>query len=142
MTRADTKPAAEATAASRPSRRLVAGLVVAVLGVAAIGYWQTGAPSLVRGGATSASDPAVAAEGPAAAASGANPMQQIAAMVDRLAERMKQNPDDGEGWMMLARSYTVLGRFDDALPAYRRAVELQPKNARLIADYADAVAAT
>ena len=43
---------------------------------------------------------------------------------------------------MLARSYTVLGRFADAVPAYRRAVELQPRNASLLADYADTVAAT
>jgi cytochrome c-type biogenesis protein CcmH len=43
---------------------------------------------------------------------------------------------------MLARSYTVLGRFDDALPAYARASELQPNNPQLLADYADAIAAT
>ena len=43
---------------------------------------------------------------------------------------------------MLARSYTVLGRFGDAIPAYARAAELQPNNAALLSDYADAVAAT
>ena len=43
---------------------------------------------------------------------------------------------------MLARSYSVLGRFGEALPAYKRATELQPNNAVLLADYADAVAAT
>ena len=69
-------------------------------------------------------------------------MEQIAAMVDQLAERMKQQPDDAKGWTMLARSYTVLGRFSDALPAYRRAIELVPNNANLLADYADAIAAT
>jgi cytochrome c-type biogenesis protein CcmH len=42
---------------------------------------------------------------------------------------------------MLARSYSVLGRFDDALPAYKHADALQPNNATLLADYADAVAA-
>ena len=55
---------------------------------------------------------------------------------------MKERPDDVEGWIMLARSYTVLGRFADAVPAYARAVELQPRNASLLADYADTVAAT
>jgi cytochrome c-type biogenesis protein CcmH len=63
-------------------------------------------------------------------------------MVEKLAARMKERPDDVEGWIMLARSYTVLGRFADAVPAYRRAVELQPRNASLLADYADTVAAT
>ena len=50
-------------------------------------------------------------------------------MVDKLAARMKEQPDDAEGWTMLARSYTVLGRFAEALPAYARAAELQPNNA-------------
>jgi len=63
-------------------------------------------------------------------------------MVDKLAARMKERPDDVEGWIMLARSYTVLGRYADAVPAYRRATELQPQSASLFADYADTVAAT
>ena len=63
-------------------------------------------------------------------------------MVDKLAARMKERPDDVEGWIMLARSYTVLGRYAEAVPAYRRATELQPQNASLLADYADTVAAT
>ncbi len=63
-------------------------------------------------------------------------------MVDKLAERLKTTPDDVQGWTMLARSYTVLGRFDEAIPAYARAAELEPNNAGLLADYADAVAAT
>jgi cytochrome c-type biogenesis protein CcmH len=119
-----------AAPASRPSRRLLAGLFGAVLALAAVGYWQTGSPPWAR--------PRVDVGG-AAAASG---LTQIAAMVDQLAERMKSHPDEPEGWLMLARSYTVLGRFTDALPAYRHAAELQPGNASLLADYADAVAAT
>src|SRR5450755_258937 len=133
--------AAADAAASRPSRRLVAGLAVAVLALATIGYWQTGSPSLARGG-SDAGAPVAAADAPASAASGATGLGQIAAMVDRLAERMKSHPDEPEGWIMLARSYTVLGRFADAIPAYRHAAELQPNNASLLADYADAVAAT
>ena len=31
---------------------------------------------------------------------------QIVAMVDRLAEKMKANPDDGKGWVLLGRSYS------------------------------------
>jgi len=40
-------------------------------------------------------------------------------MVGRLAERMRTTPEDTDGWIMLARSYTVLGRFADAVPAGR-----------------------
>jgi cytochrome c-type biogenesis protein CcmH len=141
MKRAEAPPAAAASAA--PSRRLLATLAVAVLTVAAVGYWQTGSPSLARTGLDgSGAAPPATAGAPATSASGASALQQIATMVDKLAERMKEQPDDAEGWTMLARSYTVLGRFADALPAYRRATELLPNNANLLADYADAVAAT
>ena len=116
-------------------------LVLAVLGLAVAGYWQTGAPSLAFSGAPGGA--VAAAEAPAAGASGQIGMQQqIAAMVDQLAARLQQNPNDAQGWSMLARSYTVLGRFAEALPAYARASELQPNNAQVLADYADAVAAT
>jgi cytochrome c-type biogenesis protein CcmH len=65
---------------------------------------------------------------------------QIRAMVERLALRLSQNPDDAEGWAMLARSYNVLGRYQDASAAYGKAVESIPNNASLLADYADALA--
>ena len=37
--------------------------------------------------------------------------EKIAAMVDKLAARMKANPDDMQGWLMLARSYKAMGRY-------------------------------
>jgi cytochrome c-type biogenesis protein CcmH len=66
--------------------------------------------------------------------------QQIEAMVAKLAERMKQNPDDAQGWAMLGKSYAVMGRFEDAAAAYARAVERVPDNPQLLTDYADALA--
>lgn len=65
---------------------------------------------------------------------------QIDAMVDQLARRLQASPDDATGWAMLARSYTVLERFDDAAAAYARAVALAPDVAALRADYADVLA--
>ncbi|WP_283780810.1 tetratricopeptide repeat protein [Ralstonia sp. 25mfcol4.1] len=61
-------------------------------------------------------------------------------MVDQLARRLKAQPQDAEGWAMLARSYTVLERFDDAAAAYAKAVALAPDVAALRADYADVLA--
>ncbi len=127
---------------ARPSRRLVAGLSLAVLALAVGGYRATGSPSLVGARTTVAGAPDAIAPSTAASDAGASGLQQIAAMVEGLAARMKDRPDDAKGWTMLARSYTVLGRFVDALPAYARATELLPKDATLLADYADAVAAT
>jgi cytochrome c-type biogenesis protein CcmH len=66
--------------------------------------------------------------------------QQIIAMVEKLAARLKENPDDAEGWVMLARSYRVMGRFKDASDAYAQAVQRIPNSAQLYADYADALA--
>jgi cytochrome c-type biogenesis protein CcmH len=47
-----------------------------------------------------------------------------AAMVARLARRLEANPDDREGWMMLGRSYLVLGQNPLAARAYQRADRL------------------
>lgn len=45
----------------------------------------------------------------------------IAAMVDKLATRLKTNPDDAEGWSMLGRSYMVTQRFAEAAAAMAEA---------------------
>jgi cytochrome c-type biogenesis protein CcmH len=66
--------------------------------------------------------------------------QQFGTMVDRLAARMKEKPEDTEGWMMLGRSYAVMGRFPESSAAYAKAVALSPKDAQLLADYADSLA--
>ena len=77
-------------------------------------------------------------------AEGANPhglsAQQFEALVSRLAGRLKDNPEDAEGWMMLGRSYAVLGRFVESSEAYAKAAARMPRDAQLLADYADALA--
>ena len=65
---------------------------------------------------------------------------QIEAMVNRLAAKLRENPDDVEGWKLLGRSYTVLGRFDQAVAAYAKAAERAPRDSELLADFADALA--
>lgn len=66
--------------------------------------------------------------------------EQIQGLADRLAARLQQTPDDAQGWVMLARSYGMIGRYDRASQAYARAVKLIGENADLLADYADALA--
>jgi cytochrome c-type biogenesis protein CcmH len=65
--------------------------------------------------------------------------EQIVAMVDTLAQKMQQNPDDPKGWVLLARSQAALGRYTEAAAAYERAAKLLPADAQLLADYADVV---
>ena len=126
--------AATPAAASKPSSKLLAVLAGVVVVVGAAGYFLLGSP------------PQINNEGPAAAAPDgqaaphATSSEQIAAMVDKLAERMKSNPDDAEGWAMLARSYSVLGRHPEALLTYEKAIKLRGDDAQLLADYADSLA--
>src|ERR1051325_8647098 len=72
----------------------------------------------------------------------ASPMSQtqIAANIDKLAERLKQNPNDPQGWMMLARSYMMQQRFSDAASAYGQLTKLNANDADAWADYAEALA--
>ncbi len=140
-TASSSTPSEAAAQPARPSGSLVAGLTVLVLAIAVAGYAVKGSPRLARAGLGGAAY--AQAVDPAASGAGARDasLQQIATMVDSLAARLKERPDDAEGWFMLARSYTVLGRFDDSLPAYANADRLRPDSAALLADWADATAA-
>ena len=68
--------------------------------------------------------------------------QQLNALVERLAAKMRENPDDAEGWKLLGRSYVALGRFPEALDAYAKAAARKPRDAELLADMADVLATT
>jgi len=65
---------------------------------------------------------------------------QIEAMVAGLAQKLKDKPDDAEGWAMLGRSYATLRRFNDSSAAYARAAALMPNNAIVLTEYADVLA--
>jgi cytochrome c-type biogenesis protein CcmH len=66
--------------------------------------------------------------------------EMIAGMVEQLKQRLRDNPDDGEGWQMLAKTTAVLGDFDTSARAYAEASKRAPNDAQLMADYADALA--
>ncbi len=65
---------------------------------------------------------------------------EITAMVETLAQRMKEKPDDAVGWTMLANAYSALQRFPEANEAYKKATSLSPNDAQLLADHADVLA--
>lgn len=52
----------------------------------------------------------------------------VLAMVAKLEDRMRAQPEDIDGWLLLGRSYMALERFDDAIRAYDQAVKLDAKN--------------
>ena len=65
---------------------------------------------------------------------------ELEKMVSSLAQRLKANPDNPKGWAMLARSYKVMGRFDEAEAAFVKAGELVNTEPDLLVDYADLLA--
>lgn len=110
------------------SRKTALALLVALPLAAAIGYALLGNPRALDPAQTQARTPI-------------SP-EQMEGMVGKLAEKLKQNPDDANGWVMLARSYKALGRFAEAAAAYSHADAVVNKDAMLLADYAEVLAQT
>jgi cytochrome c-type biogenesis protein CcmH len=54
---------------------------------------------------------------------------EVAAMMAKLEQHLRDDPNDLAGWLMLGRSYTALQRLDDAVTAYDRAHRLAGNNA-------------
>jgi len=66
--------------------------------------------------------------------------RQVEGLVKRLAARMRENPEDPAGWVLLGRSYIALGRVPEAVQAYDNAAARLPHEAGVLADYADILA--
>jgi len=66
---------------------------------------------------------------------------EVVQMVENLAAKLEKNPDDSQGWTVLARSYRVMGRLPDARRAYERIGAELEGNPLLLAEYADVLAA-
>ncbi|MBL8487080.1 MAG: c-type cytochrome biogenesis protein CcmI [Rhodocyclaceae bacterium] len=113
-------------AAAAPGRRTFLAIAVVLPVAAAALYLLLGTPAGFNP--------------PPAAAGGEPTAAQIEGMVSKLAEKLEKQPDNLEGWVMLGRSYAVLGRMDEAARAFERGMPLIEKNARLLADYAELLA--
>jgi cytochrome c-type biogenesis protein CcmH len=78
--------------------------------------------------------PAVAANGNGAAAQ----QHSINEMIESLAARLRENPDDAEGWIMLGKSYAVMNQVTNAIGAYGQAYRLiGDTNPNMLIDYAE-----
>lgn len=75
-------------------------------------------------------------EGPAMDANSAPDLNKAA---DTLAAKLKDNPQDGAGWALLARTYRATERFAEANDAYTKARALLPEEPDLLAESAEAM---
>src|SRR5262245_19411672 len=74
---------------------------------------------------------------PFAARSGAGEHAELAELVGRVEARLREAPNDGKGWEVIAPVYLKIGRFRDAANAYSNAARLQGETTRLLAGLAE-----
>ena len=103
--------------------------------VAIIFYLKVGEPNLIANPAPVGVPPTATSAAPPE-----RTQEQIEANVAKLAQRLESNPNDPQGWTMLARSYSSMEKYGDAVTAYAKATELNAKDADLWAEYAFATA--
>ncbi len=60
-------------------------------------------------------------------------------LVANLHNKMRENPDNAQGWYMLGRSYMVMQRYDGAIEAYENLYRLQPEEPDVMLMLADAL---
>ncbi len=115
-------------------RFVALSLVMIIPAASGVLYWTLGNPAAMTHPAAS----------PMAAQGGAGDerqmMEGLNTLMERLKKKLEQNPNDATGWTMLARSYMAMERYADAVPAFDKAFKLNPNNADMLADYADALA--
>jgi cytochrome c-type biogenesis protein CcmH len=88
-------------------------------------------------GSPQALNPQTAASTDTAQANGN--MHSIEAMIDKLKQKLEQEPNNTEGWLMLGRSYMVLKQYDQAVDALTKAYALNSSDTGVMLFYADAI---
>lgn len=114
--------AAQATADAAPGRGVsgparvagIAALVAVPVGAVAL-YMALGTPGMP--------DQPHAMRVAAQMDMDAQQAQDMVRLTEQLADRLEQEPENAEGWAMLGRSYSALGRYDAAVRAFRQAVQ-------------------
>ncbi len=103
-------------------------IAAAVIAIAAIGLIVFRSPGGKQGAA-----------GSALVSSPGQNLDDVGTMIDRLAKRLEENPEDGEGFRMLGWSYAMTGHPELAIEPYKRARELLPNQANVHTGYGEAL---
>jgi cytochrome c-type biogenesis protein CcmH len=123
--------AADAAPAAQPRwhRRVAAMATIVLIPALGLGFYlKLGSPDVP--------------DQPAFARANALPdRQSIASLVSQVEAHLAQNPNDGAGWEVLAPVYLRMGRFDDAVVAWRKAIALNGDSPARDANLGEALAA-
>ncbi len=116
---------------NRGTARLTLAIVaVAVPIIVFFSYQRIGSPQYMH------------VAGPGQPAVAQQPQQQlppISELVGELARRLEAEPNNPEGWFLLARTYMRMERYTEAAQAYERLNELLPDNPTAMVSWADAL---
>ena len=118
------KPASDASSLRRRRATALAALVLIPIGALSL-YLTLGSPQLPG-------------EPLAARLRAPNQNRSIENMIAQVEDHIQKNPDDGRGWEVLAPVYMRLGRYDDAVRAWRNTIRLSGSNASREADLGEA----
>lgn len=105
----------------------------AVFGYLALGRYNAMDPAFLERMEARQNDSAPSIEG--------HSPSDMMASIERLRQRVKDNSDDAQSWYMLANVLSQVGRYAEALDAFREVDRIVPNNADVIADMADMTAA-
>jgi cytochrome c-type biogenesis protein CcmH len=123
------EPASVRSDAPGSRAALIAAIAVVVPFMALGAYLAVGSPQF----AEKASTPGQQAAG--------HPDAEMNALVEKLAARVHETPDNPEGWSLLARTYRQLQRFGEAADAYKHLIALTPNDADAYAGFGEATTA-
>jgi len=125
-------PRTEAAAPAPPdarSRRMAMALLLVIPLATLATYLALGRPDL----------PGQPLAGRIAAPHDAAPPPEVLAAVDHLAERLRKEPNNLQGWVLLAQSQGKLGRLAEAVESWRHAVALAADDQDLKGNLAEAL---
>ena len=136
-----TQPNIQAATVSVPFKPLaLAALVIALLCYVGVGQWQADAlqwPNTIENTLQTSAEPP-----PEEGAKHPGDMKSLDERIAQLRAKLKENPDDLDRWVLLARSLSVQRDFQASAQAIREALRLSPGHPDLLADLADVVAMT
>lgn len=111
---------------AQPSRRMALALILGLPLISALGYLTFGNSRALDDMAMTRANPQVP--------------EQLAVLADKLAARLKDNPTDSEGRVMLARTYKALGRLDEAMETFGQLDDSALDSPDTLTEFADLLA--